>query len=305
VSENLIPNRCPKVGRLIGLLAAALLPTTDLHADRASPALTASVATHGSTTPALDKPPSRLRVLTLNTAHGRKDRLNQLLLSRSALRENLRGIAVVLDRSDADVVALQEADGPSRWSGRFDHVGLVADEAGFAWRFRGSHAESWLFDYGTALLSRVPFMDTESRRFEPTPPTPRKGYVIGEVAWPDSDTGLTVDIVSVHFDYLSDTARDRQFEELAGELDRRNRPVIVLGDFNSEWSTPDSPVRRFAESAGLAGFRPDRGGLATYEDQRIDWILISHQFRFLDYRVLPDLVSDHRAVIAEIGLAGH
>ncbi len=58
-----------------------------------------------------------LSVLTLNLAHGRKDALNQLLQKTSTTRRNLEQIADFLSNSGADLVALQEADSPSRWSG--------------------------------------------------------------------------------------------------------------------------------------------------------------------------------------------
>ena len=246
----------------------------------------------------------QIRVLTLNAAHGRSDGPNQLLLRRSTLRQNLDTVAALLERSGPDVVALQEADGPSRWSGGFDHVGAVAERAGFPFRFRGDHAEGWLFRYGTALLSRLPLTGTASHRFEPTPPTPTKGFVVGELAWPGRDgPGIAVDVVSVHFDYLSAAAREQQFQQLAGELEQRGRPSIVLGDFNAGWAEADSPVRRLADRAGLQGYETAGTALATFGARRIDWILISREFRFASYEVLPDVVSDHLAVLADIRLA--
>ncbi|WP_419616290.1 hypothetical protein, partial [Thiolapillus sp.] len=53
---------------------------------------------------------------------------------------NLQDIAVVLKREDADIVALQEADGASLWSGGFDHVAMLAKEAGYLNYVRTSHA---------------------------------------------------------------------------------------------------------------------------------------------------------------------
>ncbi|MGH7338345.1 MAG: endonuclease/exonuclease/phosphatase family protein, partial [Myxococcota bacterium] len=64
--------------------------------------------------------PRPLRLLTLNVAHARRQARHQALLAEPALRRNLQAIAQVLRREAADVVALQEADGPSAWSGGFD-----------------------------------------------------------------------------------------------------------------------------------------------------------------------------------------
>lgn len=245
-----------------------------------------------------------LRVVTLNVAHGRGDSRHQLLLTRATVQSNVRNVAALLERHAPDVVALQEADGPSWWSGGFDHVREVARQAGLRWHFRGEHAQGWLYDYGTALLSRLPLHATQSLRFDPTPLTPRKGLVIGEVDWPDPATEQRVAVVSVHFDFLSRSARRRQYEQLAARLEAHKRPVIVLGDFNSGWTEPDSPVRRLAERIGLHGFEPTADALATHGGQRIDWMLVSPEFRFARYEVLPDIVSDHLAVMAELRLGG-
>ena len=63
-----------------------------------------------------------LRILTLNASHGRKTAWNQMLVSKKRTYENLDLIVSLLEESNADIVALQEADAPSRWSGKFDHV---------------------------------------------------------------------------------------------------------------------------------------------------------------------------------------
>jgi endonuclease/exonuclease/phosphatase family metal-dependent hydrolase len=38
-------------------------------------------------------------------------------------------------------------------------------------------------------------------------------------------------------------------------------------------------------------------------NKRFDWIMISAEFAFLAHRTLPDVLSDHRAVVATLGLA--
>jgi endonuclease/exonuclease/phosphatase family metal-dependent hydrolase len=37
--------------------------------------------------------------------------------------------------------------------------------------------------------------------------------------------------------------------------------------------------------------------------RRFDWITVSADFRFLDYRTLPNVLSDHRVVVATLELA--
>ena len=248
-----------------------------------------------------------LRLVSLNIAHGRNDALNQVLLSKSAFADNLRRIADLLIDMDAHVVALQEADGPSRWSGGIDHVASLAEDAGYPWFERASHAQSWLFDYGTALLSRQPFEEVLSYTFKPSPPTMNKGLLLAQIAWrSENETGKThlVDILSVHLDFSRQKIREQQIEEMVKLLSERHHPSIVLGDFNSEWFSEASTVKALAEEAGFQVYRPEANNLGTYKGgtKRLDWILISKEFEFLDYRVSTDLVSDHHAVYAEIGL---
>ena len=54
----------------------------------------------------------------------------------------------------------------------------------------------------------------------------------------------------------------------------------------------------------LQAFSPTTEELGTYKTtRRLDWILISEELRFVEYTVLPDLVSDHLASVAKIGWA--
>lgn len=246
-----------------------------------------------------------LRVLTLNAAHGRSDGPNQVFLDKADFRSNLEDISRLLKFSRADIVALQEVDGPSAWSGRFDHAATMADEADYPWHYRADHATSWFFRYGTAVLSRLPFHATATHRFAASPPTPRKGFVVSEVSLPEALDGandLVVDVLSVHFDFLSRRTQASQVAELIDTLQARDNPAIVLGDFNSDWSRADSTVRELTDRTGLLAYEPEAANLATHQGKRIDWILISDEFRFRNYRVLPDIVSDHQPVYAELGI---
>jgi endonuclease/exonuclease/phosphatase family metal-dependent hydrolase len=248
-----------------------------------------------------------LKVLSLNIAHGRKKSLNQMLLSEATIRHNIGDIAAVLKKTAANIVALQEADGPSRWSGNFDHVADIARLANYPWYCRATHARSWLFDFGTALLSRENFLETLQRSFKPTPPTLTKGFLLGTFAWrPRKDSKITIpiDIVSVHLDYSRKAVREEQIVQLSEALSGRTHPLVVLGDFNSEWSTHGSAVAEFALLSGLHAYHPQATTLGTYKSGklRFDWILISSVLEFKSYSVLPEVISDHRAIVAEIGI---
>ncbi|WP_455374831.1 endonuclease/exonuclease/phosphatase family protein [Kaarinaea lacus] len=246
-----------------------------------------------------------LKILTLNVAHGRKDAFNQLLITKETIQQNLSDIAAVLIKENADVVALQEADGPSGWSGKFDHVELIAQQAGYPWYYRADHARSWLFTYGTAVLSRWPISETIEHTFTPSPPTLNKGFLLSHMTWQSDktkDKELKIDIVSVHLDFSRQKVREQQIAEIAEALSEREHPMIILGDFNSEWFSDESVVKALAEEAQLKVYEPQAENMRTYvsRDRRFDWILISSELEFVSYKVLPDVISDHLAVVAEV-----
>ena len=76
-----------------------------------------------------------LHVATLNIAHGRGLEAEQLGHTKEFFEGNIDAVAAVIKRENPDVIALQEADAPSVWSGLFDHVarlreGLAAPNGG-------------------------------------------------------------------------------------------------------------------------------------------------------------------------------
>ena len=243
-----------------------------------------------------------LKVMTLNLAHGRKDGLNQLLKSGGAIRRNLEEIAIIFDKHGADVVALQEADAPSFWSGGFDHVALLAEQAAYPFYENSHQANSWFFSYGTALLSRTNLSGVMHHTFKPSPPTMNKGYTLGQVRWQAGATDpVLVDIVSVHIDFSRKSVREQQIAEIRETLAGRGNPIIIMGDFNSDWFADEQGIRALAERSDLHVYRPDADDLPTYSNtRRYDWILISKQLEFISLEVLPDILSDHSAVAAEI-----
>ncbi|MFV9614890.1 MAG: endonuclease/exonuclease/phosphatase family protein [Gammaproteobacteria bacterium] len=247
-------------------------------------------------------PNSVLRVATLNLAHGRKDSFNQLFVGEDTHKENLNDIADVLIQHKPHVVALQEADAASRWSGSFDHVAYLASAAKYPWRTHESNAESWLYSYGTALLSALSFAETIKHTFEPSPPTLDKGFVLAQIEWPFSDgiKSRKVDIISVHLDFSRQSVRDKQIKEMLEILSIRMNPTIIMGDFNSEWLAEVSVIKELATKSRFSSYRPESGDYNTYKDKRLDWILISNDMEFANYQVLPEILADHLMVVADI-----
>ena len=253
--------------------------------------------------------PHALRLLTLNVAHGRKLATHQALLSPVTVRRNLEEVAALLRAARADVVALQEADGPSAWSGNFDHVALLAGLCGHEAHFRGEHNSFSLrrapLASGTALLSRFPFHSERSLRFGTTW-RDTKGFVLATVpvaAW----AGIELDVVSLHLEPFNPVVRRQQVRALVDALGDRRRPLVVLGDFNCSWSDETRQLRPLARELRLRPFQPQHRA-PTYPARRpwrrLDWILASPELDFAAYRTLPNPVSDHLGVAADLVLRG-
>jgi endonuclease/exonuclease/phosphatase family metal-dependent hydrolase len=248
-----------------------------------------------------------LSVLTLNLAHGRGDAFNQMLQKSSTTRRNLDQVAAFISSSGADIVALQEADAASRWSGGFNHVDYISAKSPYPCGIHASHAKKYMYDFGTALLSPVPLTNGLQHGFTPSPPTTNKGFVMGEVLWnPDGKLAqaIPVSIISVHLDFSRKKVREAQIEEMRTALPDLARPLIILGDFNTDWSKDGSVLQAIADNGNLKVFRPYSTELGTYKNgkHRLDWILISTELEFVSYDVPQLELSDHQPVTASFEL---
>ena len=245
----------------------------------------------------------RLRVLSLNMAHGRGDNFTQFLTSDAEIQRNLEQIATFLRRENADIVTLQEADADAWWSGNINQVEWLAREAGYRWYTQANHVDNFLGRYGTAVLSRHPIAQGYQVDFNPTPPTTNKGFTLAEINWSPMNRPLqTIDVVSVHLDFSRRANRIEQIRDMKSVLGERDNPTIVLGDFNTTWEDGDRQIQSLASTRQLSTHRPDANFLYTYGEARLDWILISRDFAFCQYHTAPDILSDHLAVISEIVL---
>lgn len=281
-----------------GLLLMVLLSscaTTDLHS-------TPSVQSYqGSKGELSSIDPSRLKVMTLNIAHGRGTSFHQMLQYSDETKKNLDDIAMLLTNTEADVVALQEADRASFWSGNFNHVEYLARHSAFAYSIQASHVDALGLSYGTALISRLNLTNPQAITFAPSLSPVAKGFVVSTISWPGR-ADIEVDVVSVHLDFMSESVRKKQSDELIAILRASKNRIIVMGDLNTEWKKKNSAVQYLAENLGLSVYQSDNKGLITFPSLgvRIDWVLISTGLKFYSHEIIGTELSDHRGVVAEL-----
>jgi endonuclease/exonuclease/phosphatase family metal-dependent hydrolase len=153
--------------------------------------------------------------------------------------------------------------------------------------------------YGAALVTQLRVLDARQVTFARNAPTFSKGFVAATCSWP-GDSNFKFDVVSVHLDFASSNVRARQLSVLAKSIKKAARPVIIMGDFNTEMSKKLLPG--FLKETGLSTWKPDNDSIVTFPGRgsRIDWILVSPEFRIVKQTILDDVVSDHRVVRAAI-----
>ena len=243
-----------------------------------------------------------LTLVSLNIAHGRNTSLNQIFVGQAKTQLNLQNIAEFFNQVNADIVATQEADGPSYWSGNFHHVALLAEHGGYPQYIHAPHANIWIAHYGTAVLSRLPIRAGYALTFPPSPPTTRKGYTLAEIEWQTKTKTLIVDVVSVHLDFSRASVRKQQLQEIRNTLSKRKNPIIIMGDFNSEWIADQLVHNDAPGPVSVHTYFNNGKNLNTYKDKRLDWILVSNVFKLNTYDVSPHTLSDHSAIVATISL---
>ena len=245
-----------------------------------------------------------LRVMTLNVAHGRGTSFHQLLQHSAKIVKNLDRINELLNQAAPDIVAFQEIDAPSFWSGNFNHVGYLASRSMFTRSIQASHVNAMRLSYGTALISRQEMSNPQAVTFNPSLTLVPTGFVVSTISWPGRDS-IDIDVVSVHLDFMSGWVRKKQADELIAVLRDRNNHLIIMGDMNSGWLPQDSAPQYLVEKLGLKAYQPENSKLITFPllGRRLDWVLISAGLEFSSYEVIGTDISDHRAVFAELTLS--
>ena len=262
---------------------------------------------------------------------------------------NWQQVAAVLRATGADIIGLNEVYHPLREvEGPNSHslpplLVRVADELGMysifgpclRWPATDEMPEK---SYGNALLSRWPIIASAAHHLTAVPEKEQRGLLEGRILLPD---GRNFTVYVTHLDHTDEATRLIQLRAMRTWTIRdRNRPHVVLGDFNavSPWDFADRPddLLRLVENHPPSGPLLQETGMqvipqmekAGYVDAlravaqpgqdtgtfiraavplRIDYI-------FLSASLAPSLrsvqvwqeepgheASDHRPVVADIG----
>ena len=254
-----------------------------------------------------------LRLVTFNIAHGRGLAPIQGLTSSRKLRLNLRRIADLLGRLRADVVALQEIDECSVWSGNFDHLDYLRAHAGFphaAFGINNRRAGLMNLCYGNAILSRFPIVDTETFVFGRRN-VGEKGFLFAEI----DVGGRILPLVNLHLHFGSRRKRLLQLDLLIAWLRSKQKergsswavPPVVCGDFNNPETGDDATASLFSHLSDYGDYHlhPFLGPTfpSPLPRRALDFVFVPPGCKGVRSEVIRSFLSDHRPVMVEFSVA--
>ncbi len=214
----------------------------------------------------------------------------------------IKQIAALIQKDNADIVGLVEVDSVCHRSRRTDQPALLAEMTGMHVRF----VRHFAFEggaYGLALLSRFPILEITNERIPIM--TDENGdstraFLLATLALP-GDKRLKVGVA--HLDYRSRVSRIRQVKRVLKLLEDKDVPVMILGDLNA---TPDSPPVKLLESRFVDVNKPgDKTYPSKGPDKKIDYIMADKQnfVSTLKDTVYPVRYSDHLPIAARIRIS--
>jgi endonuclease/exonuclease/phosphatase family metal-dependent hydrolase len=268
------------------------------------------VSPSATTAPGPTRPPDPGPPPETCVSGGEQTRLTFVTFNIHSAREHdgsvhLAAIASELARWRADVILLQEVDRGRLWSGRIDMPALLADRLGMAWTFGANVRRSATNQYGTAILSRYPIESSSNLPLPAPPGTQQRGLLRATI-----DVGGTrMSVYVTHLENSSPDARVQQIDAIAPVLRADPRPKMLGGDFNSVSTSPVMATARRVLSDTWTAVGSGSGLTAPGGNPRvrIDYLLYGGgsgaDLTPLQARVIPSLVSDHRALRATYRLS--
>jgi endonuclease/exonuclease/phosphatase family metal-dependent hydrolase len=258
------------------------------------------IAIFGAPARAQSVPSVTLRAMTYNIQYG---------------GGSIETTSAAIRAADPDLVALQEVD--VRWGARsafVDQASVLAERLGMQVRFApiyqlpGADASSPPREFGVALLSKYPItsfanrpLTRHSTQAESAPPSPAPGLLDATV----EVRGTPIRVLNTHLDYRPDPAvRHQQVQEVLAAIGASTSPIILFGDFNAAPTAPElQPLLARLRDSWPASAGPGWTYPALEPTERIDYVLVSPQFRVVAARVPDTKASDHRPVVVDLILA--
>ncbi|WP_139342820.1 endonuclease/exonuclease/phosphatase family protein [Virgibacillus halodenitrificans] len=218
---------------------------------------------------------------------------------------DIERIATIIKEAEADIVGLQEVD--KHFGGRSnyqDQVGQLAEILGYYF----SYAANVVFtpeegrtenrQYGTAILSKYPLIETENvelKSFE----NEQRSIQYAKV----NIQGEYLHLFNTHLG-LHRMERLTQVKEISQYINSFEEPKIFMGDFNAEPNSQEMK-KLLSESRLVDRFTEERNGNTFPSNApkvRIDYILTSPSLKLHSQEVLDTQATDHLPIICVINI---
>jgi endonuclease/exonuclease/phosphatase family metal-dependent hydrolase len=231
-----------------------------------------------------------VRVLTFNILHG----------ATTAGDFDLDKIALMIKKTNPDLVALQEVDFKTNRAKQYDLV----TELGWRTKMAPLFGQAMTFDgggYGEGILTKMPIIYSRNIAFPHSPGNePRCALeVLVQI-----DSGDTISFIGTHLEHQKDS-KDRidQVKKINAVFKNQEHPSILAGDLNA---TPESKPIEILKKYWTDS-TPEN--TPTYPSnnprEKIDYILFqpAEKWQVIESRVICDEVaSDHCAVLSVLKL---
>lgn len=224
-----------------------------------------------------EPPVEGLRVMSFNIQHGAVS--------------NLETIADVIRAEEPDLVGLQELDVNAKRSGFVDQAQKLSQLTGMASLFGASLAFSDGGDYGLALLSRFPIL--QSNKYKLTSTKEQRILLVADIQTKHG----TIPIAVTHLG-LSSSERVTQVNEILAKIGNKSG-AILMGDMNA---TKDSPEMKLLANHFSDSWISSTGTGATFPankpTSRIDFIYLDGIWPTpIETHVPITTASDHLPVV--------
>lgn len=208
--------------------------------------------------------------------------------------KNLQRLADMIVAGGADVVALQEVDRGANRSNGVDMAARLSDLSGLAHHYFIKIRDFQGGEYGTAILSRYPIVESQTLNFPVQIAT--QGTSCG---WVKLDVeGKIVTVFNTHLSVESEEANTETlccFGDILQDYMAHNEDgCLACGDFN----TLPAKVAEY-----LPWIHRAHDGLVTFADRSIDHIIYADPIRVSHARTMDtqvDRVTDHNMLLVEV-----
>jgi len=227
-----------------------------------------------------------LRVMSYNIHHG----------EGMDGKIDIKRIAQAISKENPDLVALQEVDKNCTRSGDRDMAAELGILLGMEHIF-GKAMDFQGGEYGLAILSKLPIMETSLHRL-PKGDEPRCAL---EVKVKIGNYPKLVSFICIHNSWNSEDIRIEQVKKLLMVFGKLDHPAVLAGDFNSKRKDESMQLLEHADWK-LLSFQSKKVSVYAAPDSQIDFFVISNfPHTSAESRVVDETIaSDHKPIFAEI-----